>query len=1050
MSYQNLKDESLVMLTLAGEQNAYEALVKKYQSAVLACAMSVTRREFMAEDAAQDAFVTAWMKLDTLNEPEKFGAWVCRIAKNCAKNMLRRYRSVVPLETVENYEYDSEDSPIEELARAQDSRELRLTVSRLPEKVKQIIELHYFEGLSIADIADRLRISQGTVKSQLHDGRKKIRKELCAMNEKWNDTLVEKVMKKVAELKLWQLKNSKDGFEVVYKDVLREVEELPESDRKYHALADVLMHGWWWTEGEKNDALFARIKEAAELGHNEDVMRFVVTREDSKVPRAGRIEFIRDKQIPYLEKAGFTQTCGYEWYSLAGKLYNDQKYDEALEANAKALALLDKTDCTYGVALNKPWLWERMRGEYKDRDWTSYAVGCRGDKLRFVGGKLRYWQSDLAGEGSITSANEELHHIFASASRCDGIFFDNSLEVGSVITGSDGATLTFVSDSETVSTPAGEFENCRLWETNRFDEDLGRSVYRVYYKAGVGIVKLAIKTVFLTESASLASYTVKGGEGLLPLAQGNEWSYAYDCDPAYLKSELHYCVYFADGETVMIESTDSLERIAYDENSWSDMMGMIRAEYFTSNDGKVHDVAPAIERADMLAVTDFQKVHTKVAASVVRRIIATNPQTNPDFTARGHWNFIRINCIAKKNGKVFATNRDGRWSFELKRSCDGIEPLLCNHIYGMLEDGARYLWSDEWKIGADAIVEYDCYGDAIRTALTCTEGGTVTTKAGTFENTLKLSLDITGMEDGVEYRGGHKEYYFAEGIGIVKMISDYCDGCKQAVYELTEYDGMGEGYMPFEDGMRRKYEAIGLTDGFYASSEYFYAADEFGDIWIFADKTGIKNVLPAITQYDAIYGEVIEEDLWDENKRPESRIQNGLNDLNLFIHYLGRDSRTRGDAKRARERAKYKIRQLESISEDGSIPSAWKAYYGWLHFIMGCYSFGCKDKEEGYRYLELALKLYSEWNEIPEGTELEFGDAHLFGGLKCIKGKSFVILPDGRREPLPYSRLFNFHAGKMYYGMTAKKGWEWFNSAREDELFKEYIARVKELADKEE
>ena len=54
------------------------------------------------------------------------------------------------------------------------------------------------------------------------------------MNEKWNDTLVEKVMKKVEELKLWRLKNSKDGFEVVYKDVLKEVENLPESNGKYH------------------------------------------------------------------------------------------------------------------------------------------------------------------------------------------------------------------------------------------------------------------------------------------------------------------------------------------------------------------------------------------------------------------------------------------------------------------------------------------------------------------------------------------------------------------------------------------------------------------------------------------------------------------------------------------------------------------------------------------------------------------------------------------------------------------------------------------------
>ena len=52
------------------------------------------------------------------------------------------------------------------------------------------------------------------------------------MNEKCGDTLVQRVMKKVEELKLWQMKNSKNGFAAVYADVLREVESLPESDVK--------------------------------------------------------------------------------------------------------------------------------------------------------------------------------------------------------------------------------------------------------------------------------------------------------------------------------------------------------------------------------------------------------------------------------------------------------------------------------------------------------------------------------------------------------------------------------------------------------------------------------------------------------------------------------------------------------------------------------------------------------------------------------------------------------------------------------------------------
>ena len=99
---QNQTDETLVMLTLAGEQDAYEVLVRRYQRAVVSAAASVTHNPFMAEDAAQDAFVTAWMKLDTLQEPQKFAAWVCRIAKNCALNQLRRFHSYLPLDVVDN------------------------------------------------------------------------------------------------------------------------------------------------------------------------------------------------------------------------------------------------------------------------------------------------------------------------------------------------------------------------------------------------------------------------------------------------------------------------------------------------------------------------------------------------------------------------------------------------------------------------------------------------------------------------------------------------------------------------------------------------------------------------------------------------------------------------------------------------------------------------------------------------------------------------------------------------------------------------------------
>lgn len=318
MYYQNENDDMLVMLTLTGEQAAYEMLVVRYQKAVIASALSVTHNQFMAEDAAQDAFVTAWMKLNTLQEGSKYGAWVRKIAKNCALNTVTRFHSYLPLETVDNFDIcdDPKQNPFEKYALSDENEELYQSIGKLPKKVKQIISLHYFNGLSIAEIADKMRISEGTVKWQLHDGRKRIRKELCAVNEKYNDTLVQRVMKKVEELKLWQFKNDKSGFEDVYADVLRDVEELSESKVKNHALADVLLRGWWWLPGENNDALFARIANAALEGINEEAMTFIVTREDSQVWGGARIEFIRDKQIPRLKRQGLSVRSAVNGFGL--------------------------------------------------------------------------------------------------------------------------------------------------------------------------------------------------------------------------------------------------------------------------------------------------------------------------------------------------------------------------------------------------------------------------------------------------------------------------------------------------------------------------------------------------------------------------------------------------------------------------------------------------------------------------------------------------------------------------------------------------------------
>ncbi|MBE6598282.1 MAG: RNA polymerase sigma factor [Ruminococcaceae bacterium] len=1057
MTYKtNPTDETLVLLTLSGDEGAYEILVARHQKAVIASALSVTGSRFMAEDAAQDAFVTAWMKLDTLNQPERFGTWAARIAKNAAVNMVTRYRTFVDLDTVENTDLaddpllDPSEMYIDSEHRTETNREVRRSIDKLPRKVGQIIRFHYIEGLTVAEIAERMGITQGTVKSQLHDGRRKLRKELCAMNEKYNDTLVQKVMKKVEELKLWQFKNCKDGFEEVYRDVLREVEDLPESDRKYHALADVLMRGWWWIPGEKNDALFERIREAATVGRNEEVMEFIVTREDGKIWGDAKIEFMRDTQIPKLREGGFTKTLGREWFWLGYWYYDSDRAEEGDSAFDEAAKILGVDNPHHALIPEARRMFKLRAEKFSDTHNNRYRMGCCAYELSITGGIPRYRNDVSLSKGYLNSCDTEIIDLLRQAARGDGWYYDKSLSVGESFTASDGATLTFISDCETVVTPSVTYDGCALFVTRVTDKYEGPVCVKVWYKDGVGIVRFQRTVDGFTDCRVLSSSRIVGGGGLLPLAVGNTWEYAHEYNPEVMDSRLSLTVAYADDDKAVITSEHLIERLKYDEDSWHDMTAEVRCEYCP--DDCIKDVSNAAKRAVMLAKTPMEKAHAKAAASAVRRIMETDPRFNPEHTATGHWNFFERGNVIRKNGTADLI-RHHRWSFEWKSAGgmgEALTPILFNDIYGILSSAAKCIWSDEWTVGASPVVEYTGYGErTIRTQITCEDGGTVTAKAGVFENCLRVNLDITGMADGWSYRGGNKVYYFAPGIGIVRIENEYCSGARTAVYELTSYEGVGEGYMPLSGGLVRRYDALDLTDGFEAWVEYTYV-EEDGQLVIFKDAAGIRHLSAPVTQYSAILYEQREETLWDERRRDEARLLHDVNNLRLLLHFLGRQNYNWAAPEKAAEWFKYHIRIVEFLGEGGGIPRAWLGRYWRAHFGAACATFGIGTEEakaEGYRLLELAFEHYPRWKEIPDGEALEIGNPFIFGGVKLIKGKGLILLPDGTKEPIDNDYLFHPTAEDMYRGMTAPHGWEWFNPVRGEEKFKEYVARAKKLTE---
>lgn len=1045
MLYSEQNDETLVMLTLAGEQNAYEILVARYEKAVISAAASSVHNRFMAEDAAQDAFVTAWMKLNLLREPDKFGIWVCRIAKNCARNMIARYRSYLSLDELENCmaEDDREQNPQTLYTAYEDKAVLHKSISRLPEKVREIIRLHYFEGLSVAEIACRMQVAEGTVKWQLNNGRKKLRKELCSVNEEMNDTLIRRVMKKVEELKAWQRKNSKNGFECVYRDVLRDVEELPESADKYCALADVLMRGYWWIPGEKNDALFARIKEAAELGRNEEVMRFICSREDNKA-YGGKLEFIRDRQIPKLEKEGLVKTLGSEWFWLGYEYLYRNEQEKCTEAFGKAISILPRSDIYFAYAEAALEQAQDYFSNYVNlsKKSAAYRLCAAAGELRIINGIPCRYSDEQSLLGQFYSTSDEADKIFRNASFCDGYFTKDGLAPGETHTGTDSTTLTFEKNGVTVETPAGIFENCQLWTVRHDDK-----TFMTYYKSGVGIVKQEQFDGIAREERVLISYRIVGGEGLIPLAAGNCWEYSAGYNPEALLHKSEIRISYADGEKVTFAQTYSYERLKYDDNVWIDMIRQIRNEYWDVDNCKCCDVSYPIERAKLLAKTPFEKAYTKAATAVARRILDTNPAFNPGYTESGAWNFFYATKAVRKDTKtVLAENP--LYSFELKfiEGDFSEEPLFYNNVYKILQFNLNCIMSDEWKAGKTFTEESIFWGELpIKAQASIEAAGEITTAAGTFGNCIKLSIDTSGFDEGITYIGGKKEYYFAEGVGIVRTVNHYCNDTAEAVYELTSYEGTGKGYMPIEDGMMRHYDALDMSDGYTASAEYTYAANGDGDIFIFHNLTGVKKRQEKITQYSTVYGEIIEDELWEQGKHVESRLRHDINNFNIMCHFLYRPNRYWAAPEKAAAWNKYRMQIIESFG-GGEVPRAWLGFYSSTCFRTACALFGCGKNDEGYEYLERAFQLYPEWDKIQPGELLEAGDETLFGGIKIEKGKCIIVLPDGTKEPIVSCRWIfdeNDVGDLVYYGMTATSGWEWFNGVRNEERFKEYIERAR-------
>ncbi|HZD23522.1 MAG TPA: RNA polymerase sigma factor [Acidimicrobiia bacterium] len=160
-----------------GDPLAVKAVYDEYGGPVYALAFGVLRDRDLAADATQQTFLKAWKAAATYDPDREFRPWIYAIARRTAIDMYRKRRRIVPSEDVDNV------IPAPGLETTWEIFEVRAALDKLPDAERIVVQLNHLEGLTHNEIANRLGIPVGTVKSRSHRAHRRLAELLSHLNE---------------------------------------------------------------------------------------------------------------------------------------------------------------------------------------------------------------------------------------------------------------------------------------------------------------------------------------------------------------------------------------------------------------------------------------------------------------------------------------------------------------------------------------------------------------------------------------------------------------------------------------------------------------------------------------------------------------------------------------------------------------------------------------------------------------------------------------------------------------------------------------------------
>lgn len=178
-------ETNLISQLRSAEEGAFHELFRHFRQRIFRTALRILKEEESAKDALQETMINIHRASKSFRGEAKLGTWINRITVNVCLEILRKNKkhSKRTNEDISEYltiEAPAPNNPFRQAQQEETRRRVHSALHRLSEKHHIVVKMHDLEGFTIREIAKKMKVAEGTIKSRLFYGREELKKQLAA------------------------------------------------------------------------------------------------------------------------------------------------------------------------------------------------------------------------------------------------------------------------------------------------------------------------------------------------------------------------------------------------------------------------------------------------------------------------------------------------------------------------------------------------------------------------------------------------------------------------------------------------------------------------------------------------------------------------------------------------------------------------------------------------------------------------------------------------------------------------------------------------------